>query len=1052
MLGIPDRDYAALRFLAFADELLAAGLFRRRVRLDVSIHQTEQRVALDQARRGVFGPVAPGLRWGPAWSTAWFRIRGVRPEPASGATWALRFQSGTEALLWWRGAPCQGFDANRELCRLPPDLEPGEAFECYVEAACNMPLGISTFWWDDPELVRRWQEERPGRFEYCELVAVDGSVRDFHLKCELARRLALALPENSARSLELLCGLREIVNQFPFADSIAGIEAAGPELDRLLRGRQAQATARTRCFAVGHAHLDTAWLWPIAETRRKILRSWSNALELMDRFPDFRFLASQAQQYAFCEQDAPLLFERIRARVVEGRWEAGGAMWVESDAHAPSGEALIRQIVHGVAYFRDQFGEHGRQTSLFLPDTFGFPASLPQILRLAGLTTFITDKLAWSERHEFPHVSFAWRGIDGTEVLTHLTPGSNYNAPLQPDDLLRGEQRLLEKDHSPVSPRRAFLDGWLQPFGYGDGGGGPTEEIVRRAELSARVEGLPRVEPSRVDQFCESLHEARRRAHEQQGSTLPVFDGELYLEQHRGTFTSQAWQKQANARAERHLRVAEALLSQAPEGPSSKQRELLDRLWKVVLLHQFHDILPGTSIRAVYDDARVAYQALEQDLEALLRGAALQAAGSAVAGSYLVFNPTSQVCSAVVDVGEQPVFLAALPALGGRVVHPSRLPAAKPPEAVRVSERSLENDRIAVRLDSAGRVARLSRLGAATPVNAVREDGELEPLNQLVLYADRPRRWEAWNLDFDYPEKATPLDGPADTIRVIENGPLRGVIEVRRAFSSSLIIQRYVLTAGSLRLEIETEIDWQERRTLLRTLQRVNVRARSFVSGIQFGHLERPAHRNTAYEQAGFEVPGHRWMDLSQPGLGLAVLDDGKLGRSCSGNELGLSLLRAPDFPDPDADRGRHVFRYALYPHAGDFRQAHVARQADELAEPPLLIPLSGLGALNRGSEDLAPFELELDDDRDVEVACLKPAEDGVGLILRLVERHGGRTEAVLRWKLPVSSVQPVDLLELPVERELTHAADDRVTRFSLRPFEILTLRVGLGRTRRPGT
>ena len=1038
MIGIPDRDYAAIRFEAFASEVLAPAILRPAGEPVVEVHQTAERLSPKEAGRAAYRPVAPGFRWGPVWSSAWFRIRGSVPVNPPAGEWALQFSSGTEAQLFRDGQPLQGFDDNRRLFRLGESFRPGAPFELLVEAACNMPLGVSTFWWDDPELVRRWQEERPGRYEGCSLVDLDRDVWDFHLQYEFARRLALALPEESARARELLQGLRQVTNLIPAGQVAAALKSARPILERLLEGAPHPST---QCVAVGHAHLDTAWLWTLAETRRKIVRSWSNALELMERFPGFRFAASQAQQYAFCKQDAPELFARIRARVAEGRFEAVGAMWVESDGHGPSGESLIRQIVHGVTFFRREFGADARQTVLFLPDTFGFPASLPQIMRLSGLETFVTDKMAWSERHEFPHVTFLWRGIDGTETLTHLTPGSNYNAPLQPQDLLKGEHRLLQKDRDPVAPQRAFLGRWLQPFGYGDGGGGPTEEIIRRSELAARVEGLPQVEAGRIDQFCASLHEARREAGADRELDLPVFDGELYLEQHRGTLTSQAWLKQANARAQTLLKSVEALLAAAPLGATVEQRASLDRLWKQVLLHQFHDILPGTSIQAVYDDARAAFATIEGDLERLLREAAVAAVGPAEEESFLVFNSTSHPRPAVVDLGSGPVYLAGLPALGGRVVRGQESEAPPPDQIVQVTDRSLQNGRLCVTLDDAGRVACLTRDGEQEPLNASDAAGSLLPLNQLVLYEDRPRRWDAWNLDFDYTEKGTLLEQPAISIKLLESGPLRGVIEVVQEFSRSTIHQRYLLTAGSPRLEIESRVVWNEERMLLRVLNPVNVRARHWTSGIQFGHLVRSAHRNTSVEQARFEVPGHRWMDLSQPGIGLAVLDDGKLGRSCDGNLLGLSLLRSATFPDETAERGEHRFRYALLPHEGDFRRAEVARQADELAEPPLVIPLAG-GAGGAPPGKLAPFELTVEAGHDAEIACFKPAEDGVGLIMRLVERSGGVTACELRWNLPAATVRSVNLLEELNQREIEHDPVGRRTRFRLRPFEILTLRL----------
>lgn len=1036
MIGISDREYAALRFEAFNDDVLRPAVYPLAVPLEVGVFQTDEPISLARARKGDYQRVERGFRWGPVWSTAWFRLQGVVPEEMEGKRLALRFSSGTEALLWQGGAPRQGFDENRELCLLAEKATAGEALDLFVEAACNMPLGISTFWWDAPELRKRWLEEKPGRLEHCELVAIDRTAQRVVNKLDFARRLALALPEGSPRSLELLRALRELVESIPSSDPTTGLAASEARLDDLLRGDER--APDTTCTAVGHAHLDTAWLWTLRETRRKALRSWANALELMERHDSFCFIASQAQQYAWCEEDSPALFERIRERVAEGRWEAAGAMWVEPDCHAPSGESLVRQILVGTRWWREHFGESARQSFLFLPDTFGFPACLPQIMRGAGLATFVTDKMAWSERNEFPWVTFRWRGLDGSEVLAHLTPGTNYNSPVQPADLLRGEQRLQRLDGGPVGEHRQYLRRWLQPFGYGDGGGGPTEETVRRAELAAHTAGLPRVELGRVDEFCAGLHAARERELTRSGRDLPAWDGELYLEQHRGTYTTHAWLKAANARAEERLRAIEALLASEGVAPDEESAARLDAAWKTVLLHQFHDILPGSSIHEVYVEARATYAKLEDELDALLEEAA---ARLVPAGETALLNPTShRRDEAVVELGEGELRLVRdLPALGLCALVEADVAPAYP---VVTTERLLSNGLVELELDRAGRIARLQCVGTARPVNAVGAEGALLPLNQLVLYRDRPRRWEAWNLDEDYTDVAKPLDGTAESIEVIEGGPLRGIVECRRDFGEgSTLVQRYVLRAGERRVEVETTVDWHEDRRLLRALFPTAIRASHWTCGTQFGHLERRTHKNDPWDLARFEVPGRRWMDLSQPGLGLAVLDHGIVGRSGVGGTLGVSLLRAPTFPDPEADRGENRFRYALLPHAGDWRAAGVPREADELAEPLLVVA----GAADE--DETAPasirppaFTLEVAAPGDVEVACFKPATDGRGAILRLVERHGAHSRVRIDWRVPPKALAGIDLLERPHPREL--GQDGGGTTLTLAPFEIVTLRV----------
>ena len=1036
----------AIRFEAFADEVLAPAIHPRREALGVEVFQTAERMAHDAARVADYDTVRPGFRWGPVWSTAWFRIRGEVPAAMAGRPVALRFSSGTEALLWWDGAPRQGFDDNRDACLLFPAAKGGEAIDCLVEAACNMPLGISTFWWDHPELRTRWAEERPGRLGACELVVVDEELWRFRADLDMARRLALALPEEAPRAHELVTGLRRIVNSLSPRDVRAHLAAARAALDALLEGTGTRAT--TTCTAVGHAHIDNAWLWPIAETRRKVMRSWANVLELMDRYPKLHFLASQAQQYAYLAEDAPALYERLCARVEEGRWEAGGAMWVECDANVPSGESLVRQILHGTRYWKERFGERGAQRFLFLPDTFGFPACLPQIMAGCGLDTFLTDKMAWCERNEFPHVTFRWRGIDGTEVLTHLTPGQNYNAPLQPADLCAAEARVVRKDQSLVGEERVAVSRWVQPFGYGDGGGGPTAETAHRAARCAEVEGLPRVEQGRVDDFCAAIHAERAEQRAATGRDLFVWDGELYMEGHRGTLTTQGWLKRANAAAERRLRTIEIMLASLPDAAVARGfRDRLDAAWKAVLLHQFHDVLPGSSIAEVYDDARAAYAEIEAELDELLTlaGRALTA-GADVAGltePVLVFNPSSHRRSAVAKHGLRRLFINDVPALGGTIVE-GALEGADMEGGVRTTDRSLQNEFIAVAFDLEGRVIDLRERGGRAAVNAVDDNGAPIPLDRLVAYEDRPRRWEAWNVDDDHTDVAERIDGTPESVQVVEARTVRGSIEVCHRFRDSLLRRRYSLASGARHLEVEVHVDWHEERTLLRSLHAVNVRARHATYGIQFGHLVRATHRNTSWDQARFEVPGHRWMDLSQPGTGLAVLDDGKFGRSCHGNVLGLSLLRCPNFPDPGADRGEHVIRYGLMPHGGDWRAAGVPREAAEAAEGTVVVVLEAVGPEVRGrGEPLArPFDLVVEEG-DFEVACFKPAEDGDDRILRLVERHGGTTRGRIEWRRPVGEVHTVDLLERPRAGGAAAATTTGgVTRFSLAPFEILTLRI----------
>lgn len=1059
---LPALQYASIRFEKLVEEVLlpAAETHASPLRVEVwrpqgrgasaepaALPARERLARAERARReGRFAPVEPGWRWGPAWSTAWFRLRGDVPREWRGLPVEVEISTGTEALLWLDGQPHQGLDDNHRLAALLPRARGGERVDLLVEAACNLPLGISTFWWDHPEVRARWQEAAPGRLGACRLLVRERAAWELAQRVDVARKLLWTLPADDPRGQRLDAGLRRLSLAVDPAAPPRGQQAAAllRQVDGILRG--AGGPAATSVTAIGHAHIDTAWLWPLRETRRKCLRTFASVLRLMERFPEFHFVCSQAQQWAWVEEEAPHLFKAMGARVREGRWEPQGGMWIEPDCHAPSGESLIRQMVHGVRWFRSRFGEAAPQRVLFLPDTFGFPATLPQLARQAGFDSFVTNKMSWCESNRFPHVTFLWRGLDGTELLTHLTPGHNYNSPVEPADLRTGERHLVEAGgvHSPE---------WLQPFGFGDGGGGPTEEQVERIRIAAACDGLPAASQGRMDEFCERLHDARRRRLRAGGADLPAWDGELYLELHRGTYTSQAWIKAANRAAEDRLRMVEALACGLGEG--ARVRPRLDAHWKTLLLNQFHDILPGSSIGEVYREAREQFQAMGEALEEELGGLLSRLAARVDPGKArrpcLLVNQASRPWSGVVDGPDGPRPAHGVPPLGVSVVDLSQPPA---PPAVPVEARGgiLRNEHLSCTIDAAGRIGRLVRLRDGRHAGTA-------PLCQLVLYRDRPRRWEAWDVDRDYREGAAPVEGRAAAIRTESRGPWRGEVHVDRPIgAASRLRLTYRLDAGSRRVDVLAEVEWHEDATFLRALFPCDVRARHWTSGIQLGCLERPCHANTSWEAARFEVPGHLWMDLSEPGFGVAILDDGKIGRSCHDSTLGLSLLRSPRFPDPQADRGTHRFRMSVLLHDGDWRRAGVDAQAEQLSRPPLLVevPARPAGARTRAAAAArpaarrldagwAPVWLEVEGAAGVELTALLPSDEVPGAsVLRLAETRGGRGHAVIGWNLPAGTVTPVDLLERPAALDgFRHDAASGVSVVELRPFQVVSLRAG---------
>lgn len=791
-----------------------------------------------------------------------------------------------------------------------------------------------------------------------------------------------------------------------------------------------------RLALTGHAHLDLAWLWPVEETRRKGRRTFASALGLMDRYEDFTFNQSSAQLYEWVEEDAPELFERVKERVEEGRWETVGGSWVEPDCQIPSGESFARQLFYGQRFFGERFGR--RSTVAWFPDTFGYSPGLPQLLRGAGLSGFFTYKLNWNETNDFPHDLFVWEGIDGSRVVAHTfeNPGTDYNGDLAPRDLHGTWRNFAGKRKHPES---------LFSFGWGDGGGGPSEKMLENYARLRVFPAMPRLKMARVDDFFLSLPE----------NGLPRWVGELYLELHRGTLTTQAKVKKLNREAEHRLLEAEAFATLAALAGAPYPARRLERLWKTTLLNQFHDILPGSSISEVYKDAHrelseAGVSAAETRDLALreLAGGGDPGPGTRVVVGNAALHP--RPLTAVLPVGAGVADadggrVPTQPTAEGLLVHaPDReVPglgwtsltlledapeAAAPAPGVRAGAVGggafIENGLLRVEIGADGTLHRVHDREAGREVL----DGRG---NQLWAHADKPANWDAWDVDQDYELEGEEVLGVED-VGVIEDGPLRAAVRVERRFRGSSISQTYKLLAGSRRLDVETRVGWHERQVLLRALFPVTVRSHEATFETMYGAVRRPTHRNTSWDGARFEVCAHRFADLSEPGYGVALLNDGKYGHSARDNVLGLSLLRGPLYPDPLADEGEHRFTYSLFPHPGDWTEAGVAREALALNSP--LVPLPA----DAGRAPETPFVQA--EGVELALGSLKRAEDGRGFVLRLYEPHGARGRCRLRFASPVAAAERVNLLEEPADGSLV-VEGDRAD-LAVRPFEVLTLRV----------
>ena len=745
------------------------------------------------------------------------------------------------------------------------------------------------------------------------------------------------------------------------AEARASIPPALAGLRSELKALQARFPPVGKIALVGHAHLDTAWLWPIEETRRKARRTFATAADLLKRHPDFRFAQSFAEYYRYLEDDDPALLDQVRPLVADGRWAPAGGLWVEPDINMPCGESLVRQALYGQLYFQRAFG--ARHTAAWLPDTFGFSPALPQILEGAGLTSLFTIKLGWSETNRFPHTRFWWEGIDGSRVLVQQfnTPEDTYNGLADPASLLRAWRTHSDKALAPEV---------LQPIGYGDGGGGPTAEMIAAAEAMADFPLLPATRFATPEDYFRAAHD------EAMAAPPAVWVGELYLEYHRGVLTAQGRTKRAHRRAERDLIAAEVVGGLAAvlggDEPAS-----LEPLWRTLMVNQFHDILPGSSIGDVYvrteRELGEVIAAAGTAAEAAMADIAGRVAGEGAPG-LLVVNP---------DLNARPVRLeSAEPLLGGQAaeegfvlasaarVPPLGVLTGRPAPAggVRVDARRLENDQLRVELADDGTLARVFDKRVEREALAGRG-------NQIWAYHDQSRDYDAWDLEGDYERRGEEM--MAEAIEVVEAGPQRGALRITRRIRNSTIVQSVRLWANSARIDFSTRFDWRDRRILIKARFPLAVRAERATFECAFGVHHRPTHANTSWDAARFEVACHRFIELSEPGYGVALLNDGRYGCHARGGELGLSLLRSPILPDPMADEGVQSLRYALLPHAGDWIAGGVLAEAEDLNRP----------LFHRRLDRAADGErtlLEVDG-RNLALGALKPAEDGEGLILRVL-------------------------------------------------------------------
>ncbi|MGI6173887.1 MAG: alpha-mannosidase [Christensenellales bacterium] len=996
-----------------------------------------------------FEPFQNGSEWGN--TTLWwdFRFDAVVPEGYKGRV-LLSIRTGMEAgweatsaqfVVRVNGKVEQAFDTKHTDMTLQETAKPGETYHVVLNAyaAERMPgqrppiLEISLN--DVNENLNQLVYDISVPYETVMLMRAEDREREVTL-------------EILARALDLL-DLREPHSE-AFDRSVAEARAY-LEKEFYAKRKDLLPVAIAEC--VGHTHIDVAWLWDLYQTRHKAVRSFSTVLKLMERYPEYKFMSSQAALYKMVKEDEPELFERIKKAVADGRWEVEGGMWVEADCNLAGGESLVRQFLHGQEFFTKEFGKPSR--ILWLPDVFGYSAALPQILKQSGIDYFMTTKLSWSEYNLSPYDTFTWKGIDGSEVLSHFSPSrdfqpdtvgerhqelqhfTTYNAMLNPNQIAGGWKRFQQKG----------LDNhYLVSYGFGDGGGGPTEWMLENGRrMATPLPALPVVKQQFARDFFEAL-EARVK----DDARLPKWYGELYLEYHRGTYTAVGKNKRNNRKIEIALREAEILRVYAEKIANLPYpaQELHD-IWEDTLTLQFHDILPGSSIKKVYDDSDEMYRAMFEKL-AIIKEDALNALAKAGKGDVAAFNPQPHAQGNVLWFDAPEGTKSLLDAKGVR--HPAQkvgdkyacfipnlAPMTDTPlwfcgedapcagDTVHADEKGFETPFFKGEFDGAMRITSLY-----DKKNAREVAKKGQALNRIVCYENKPHNFDAWDINIYYDRRHWEVDGLTKAT-VIASGPVLAIIRCEYAYMRSAITQDVIIYRDLPRIDFETTVDWKEKQYLLKAHFPVDVFYNEATYDIQYGNVKRATHKNTSWDVARFETCAHKWVDVSEDGYGVSLLNDCKYGHSVDENGIALTLLKSSTLPNPEADTDmEHHFTYSLMPHTGDWRCAATPNAAYALNMPATVRKAGGEG------EMLRPLFTVSNENILVEV--VKKALDGDGVIVRVYECYGRRTAgAVLESAFGILSCEESNMLE---QKQADAPFDGNTVSFDMRPYEIKTFRI----------
>ncbi|MBC1604213.1 alpha-mannosidase [Paenilisteria rocourtiae] len=939
--------------------------------------------------------------------------------------------SGFESLLFMNGEPYQGVDQNHKEVFFSDDLA-GTRVELIFRLWSGLEGGGQV-------------SAQEHRIKEAFIGYLDVAVDDLYYTAFATLQTLDYLAENSTERYGLMQALDHSFRVIDWAnpgsaEHVASLHEAGRLLNLKIDAMPKNFDVTVTC--VGHTHIDVAWLWRLKHTREKSARSFSTVMRLMEQYPNYEFLQSQPQLYAYIKEDYPDIYAKMKARVADGRWEADGGMWLEADCNIPSGESLVRQILQGTRFFKEEFGKNSK--FLWLPDVFGYSWALPQILKKSGLETFMTTKISWNQFNKMPHDTFWWRGIDGSEILTHFitTPDNahdiyyTYNGNIT----ARAVKGVWDSYND-----KNLNNELLVSYGFGDGGGGPTREMLEMIDRFDKMPGMPKVETGLAGPYFERLHERVENSEEY----VHTWNGELYFEYHRGTYTSQAHNKKMNRKLELLLRDAEwfQVLQIAQTGDfEAYPSDLLRESWRIVLRNQFHDIIPGSSIQEVYEDCVVEYD--EAENLALMAYDEMSAMDENTLNCVTLMNssiwerprlaeiaiPTLETVIWKDAVGKRLdaernlagswlVALDGLTSFGTETLTyevTAENTEVKP--LAQVVHNGLETNRYRVTWNEAGQFTQIFDKRHAREVLAKNEAG-----NVLQVFEDKPLNFDAWDIDIYYQEKMREVT-QLESVAVTQNGELQATVRMEWLYGSSTIAQNIHFYRDSARIDFETEIDWHEKQQLLKVAFPVDVMASEATYDIQYGNVKRPTHWNTSWDYARFETVGHQWADLSETGYGVSILNNCKYGHDIKDHVMRLTLLKSAIYPDVTQDQGEHMFTYALLPHKGDFVEGDVVQEAWALNNPLR----AALGSHDNRS-------LLRSNHEQIQIDAVKKAEDDDAIIVRLHEFTGGRCHVVLTSDFQIESWQECDLMERPIAEKETGRWS-----FSVTPYEVKTFKIQL--------